>query len=408
MFRWVVNQTWRSPIRINNDPQLGSGATIQDARDATVAANLALMNQLASSDPRFSPRSYSPSPSGIGIIVSGSVESDPEVEAVALNAPVVGDTYERGETVEATVTFDRVVDVTGTPQLELGIGDNTRQASYARGTGTDSLVFSYKLVRADVDADGISVAAGALTLNGGTIRLMQRTRNAVLGLGDYAITDDGDHKVDGSKLTAPRVGAVFFRRAPANDETYRLGERIDLSVDFDRPGGGHRLAAVRPDHRPADEAAALVPIRAPGPAALPPRRPGRRLRRRRRQRLRGRPDAERRQDRRRPRRHRGRGQPPPPERFHQRLAVQGGQSSRPAGGRRRDAERARAGRHLQPGRGHRGHRRLQQGGGRDRRSTTRARDRQPDAPGGVHVGGRRHGAGLPLHGWWRRTRTPTA
>ena len=234
MFRWVVNQTWNSNIRIYDRPRLGD-ATIQDARDATVAANLVLPNQLASSDGRFSPRSYAPAPSGIEIRVAGGVESDPEVEAVALNAPVVGDTYERGETVEATVTFDRVVDVTGTPQLALGIGDNTRQASYARGTGTDSLVFSYKLVRADVDADGISVAADALTLNSGTIQLMQRTRNAVLGLGDHAITDDGDHKVDGTRLTTPRVDAVFFRSAPANDETYRLGERIDLSVDFDRP-----------------------------------------------------------------------------------------------------------------------------------------------------------------------------
>ena len=244
MFRWVVDQMWNSNIRIYDRPRLGD-ATIQDARDATVAANLVLPNQLASSDGRFSPRSYAPAPSGIEIRVAGGVESDPEVEAVALNAPVVGDTYERGETVEATVTFDRVVDVVGTPQLALRIGTNTRQANYARGTGTDSLVFSYKLVRADVDADGISIAANALTLNGGTIRLMQRTRNAVLGLGDHAIADSGDHKVDGTRLTRPRVDAVFFRRAPANDETYRLGERIDLSVDFDRPvavTGAPRLA----------------------------------------------------------------------------------------------------------------------------------------------------------------------
>ena len=166
--------------------------------------------------------------------IGGARETGPEVEAVALNAPAVGDTFERGETVEATVTFDRLVDVTGTPQLALGVGSNTRQASYASGDGTDSLVFRYELVQADVDPDGISIAAAALTLNSGTIRLWRSTRNAVLGLGDHAIADSGDHKVDGAKLTRPKIDEVFFRRAPANDDTYRFGERIDLSIDFDR------------------------------------------------------------------------------------------------------------------------------------------------------------------------------
>ena len=186
-------------------------------------------------------------------------ETDPTVKAVALNAPLVGDVYERGETIEATVIFDRVVDVTGSPQLALRIGSNTRQASYvdindAAHPGYDhrfgsnmrqaremsdyrivSLLFRYQLVQADVDADGISVAADALTLNGGTIKLYTGTGNAQLGLGDHAIANDGDRKVDGAKFTAPRVDQVRFRRVPTNDDTYLLDERIFVSVDFDRP-----------------------------------------------------------------------------------------------------------------------------------------------------------------------------
>ncbi len=42
------------------------------------------------------------------------------------------------------------------------------------------------------------------------------------------------HEVE-VRSARPKIDEVFFRRAPANGEAYRLGERIDLSVDFDRP-----------------------------------------------------------------------------------------------------------------------------------------------------------------------------
>ena len=208
-------------VALQGQIELGGGAKIQDARDTTVAANLAL-GGLANNDGRQNAHA------------DGGIETDPAVAAVELSAPVFGDTYERGETIEATVTFDRVVDVTGTPQLALGIAANTRQANYVRGTGTEKLVFRYQLVQADVDTDGISIAATALTLNGGTIRLIQRTRDAALGLGTNAITNDGDRKVDGTKLTTPRVEEVFFRRAPASGDTYVLGERMDVTVEYQR------------------------------------------------------------------------------------------------------------------------------------------------------------------------------
>ena len=68
-----------------------------------------------------------------------------------------------------TVTFNKAVDVTGTPQLALGVGSQTRQAGYASGTGTTVLVFRYVVAQADADGDGISIGASALALNGGTI-----------------------------------------------------------------------------------------------------------------------------------------------------------------------------------------------------------------------------------------------
>ena len=92
------------------------------------------------------------------------------VDAVALGSPAVGDTFERGEVIEATVTFNRAVTVTGTPRLALNIGSNTRQASYASGSGTTALKFRYTAVQADVDSNGITIGASALTLSGGDDR----------------------------------------------------------------------------------------------------------------------------------------------------------------------------------------------------------------------------------------------
>ncbi len=129
--------------------------------------------------------------------VDGSL-GPPGIVGVALSAPP-GDTYGRDETIEATVTFTQAVNVTGTPQLALGIASGTKQADYVSGTGTKSLVFRYTVVATDMDSDGISIAANALTLNSGTIlQVADGTTNALLGLGDFAVEDNSDRKVNGA------------------------------------------------------------------------------------------------------------------------------------------------------------------------------------------------------------------
>ena len=158
----------------------------------------------------------------------------PRVAGVALGSPDVGDTFERGEVIEATVTFDKAVTVTGTPQLALGIGSNTRQADYASGTGTRRLVFRYTVVQADSDPNGISIAAAALALNSGTIVETGGTYNAALGLGSHAVTDSADHKVDGSALTAAAVNGASISSRPRGRGSYGAGERIEVRVRFNR------------------------------------------------------------------------------------------------------------------------------------------------------------------------------
>ena len=66
-------------------------------------------------------------------------------------------TYKQGQTLSFTVTFSEPVVVTGAPRLQAVIGTSVRSMAYVRGTGTNSLVFSYKLQATDHDADGIEL-----------------------------------------------------------------------------------------------------------------------------------------------------------------------------------------------------------------------------------------------------------
>ena len=170
----------------------------------------------------------------------------------------MGDIYERGETIEVTVTFNKAVDVGGTPQLALGIGAQTRQASYASGTGTASLVFRYTVVQADTDNDGLSIGASALSLNSGSIDVAGGALDALLGLGANAVANSSSHKVAGGTLTASAVSGAAVASTPSSSSTYGLGETIEVAVTFTRPvtvSGSPQLAlGVGPEMRQASYA----------------------------------------------------------------------------------------------------------------------------------------------------------
>ena len=92
---------------------------------------------------------------------------------LTLNSAGADGRYVTGDNIDITAAFGYNVDVdttSGTPRIGLTIGSNTRYATYNSGTGSGNLVFRYTVVAADVDSDGISVAANALALNSGTIQ----------------------------------------------------------------------------------------------------------------------------------------------------------------------------------------------------------------------------------------------
>ena len=174
----------------------------------------------------------------IGLGVAGEVAyaQTPVVSGVTIDNPVSGDTFELGEIMTVNVTFDRDVEVTGFPNLSLTIGTATPVSAWIqRTTGPASTWrFTWVVLAQDRDADGISIGTNALTLNGGTIKISGGTTDANLSLGTHAITNSTNHKVDGSRATAPAVMSVYFASSPSSDDTFELGEAIRVTVWFDR------------------------------------------------------------------------------------------------------------------------------------------------------------------------------
>ena len=136
----------------------------------------------------------SPATATVTLTDNDTVTGAPSILSVSLTSDPGGG-YAAGEEIEATVRFNKTVTVTGTPQLGLTVGSNTWQASYAGGA-REVVTFSYEVADDETDADGVSIAANALSLNGGTIR-DGANQNAVLT--HSALAADANHRVDGVK-----------------------------------------------------------------------------------------------------------------------------------------------------------------------------------------------------------------
>ena len=127
------------------------------SRASVAATFLVLMLTLSAGTPGFA---QDPPPT----------DAIPTITEVFLGSPRDrGDTFGLGEPILVRVTFSELVDVTGAPQLTIQVGTQARQADLHRRLGT-AFFFGYIVQSSDVDADGFSVPADALSLNGGSIR----------------------------------------------------------------------------------------------------------------------------------------------------------------------------------------------------------------------------------------------
>ena len=167
-----------------------------------------------------------------GHTVDGHRETVPAVSRVSIWEPRIGDTFEVGEAIRVDVYFDRSVDATGQPSLALTIGETVRQASLSTDFST-ILIFRYVVQSSDRDADGISIGAGALTLNGGTVKRSGSNANASLNLSSHAFSN-ASYKVDGSRETAPALRRAVWMPRPPRGDTFEVGEVIAGNVAYDR------------------------------------------------------------------------------------------------------------------------------------------------------------------------------
>ena len=147
----------------------------------------------------------------------------PTVSSVAITSVAPNGTYKLNETIQATVTFSEVVNVSDRPQLTLNIGGMSKPAAYLSGIGTSQLVFGYTVVSGDEDTDGISVDGLSGTIADAAGNTADLT-NATLGA-------QASHKVDTSVPTVKTDG-IAITSAPASNSTYKVGETIQATVTF--------------------------------------------------------------------------------------------------------------------------------------------------------------------------------
>ena len=177
--------------------------------------------------------------------------------------PGAGGSYARDARIRVKVKFDRAVTVAGPrlPYLMLQVGARQQAAAYQRGSGTQSLVFIYRVQLTDYDGDGVSVPAGAINLNrnGSSIR---DADGVAANLAYNGIGDDATRKVQGTtavqltptptptptpthtatasptptptRTTSAAVMLVSYHGWPRDGSAYTDGERIRITVKFDR------------------------------------------------------------------------------------------------------------------------------------------------------------------------------
>lgn len=130
-----------------------------------------------------------------------------KIAPYAVNPPrLTGVSTVPGQPITIGLKFNQAMTVTGSPRLLLELGGATRYATYAGGSGTDDLSFTYTLQVADVGLSEIMVQG--LELNGGT--MTGSGKNVVLTLADTVLTLEGGV----TDVTAPAGYAVAFTTDP--------------------------------------------------------------------------------------------------------------------------------------------------------------------------------------------------
>ena len=173
--------------------------------------------------------------------------------------------YTADEVIGIEVVFSETVRVTGTSQLSLNVGGDTRTADFdlmescpvsasgdAECTGFSSpgpfedpvgnvMTLFYRVRKGDLDTDGVSINANALSLNGGTIK--DTAQNDAVLTHD-AVSADADVIVD---AVPPTVSSIAITSNPGDDDTYATDDRIEVTVTFSENVKVYRIPQLELD-----------------------------------------------------------------------------------------------------------------------------------------------------------------
>ncbi|MBO8242260.1 hypothetical protein HA147_06305, partial [Prochlorococcus marinus XMU1410] len=138
-----------------------------------------------------------------------------------VTATTADGSYKAGDTITITVTLSEAVDVTGTPKLTLGTGND---ATYFSGSGSDTLAFKYRVKDGD-SASKLDYAtkrslSGTLkdtALNNAILTLAKPGRLGSLAANKALVLD----------TTAPTITNVTATTA---DGSYKKGDTITITV----------------------------------------------------------------------------------------------------------------------------------------------------------------------------------
>ena len=152
-------------------------------------------------------------------LTASIVTSAPQPTAEIVSRPRDGTTYRSGEVIRVVLWFEEDVRVSGSPQIELEVGAQTRLADYVPARRGPTAAFEYTVTAADADADGVSIRANtdesspSLLLNGGEFLWVSFLRGEAVGLGFGAVPAGAGHAVDGANadMTAPTLSAATIR-----------------------------------------------------------------------------------------------------------------------------------------------------------------------------------------------------
>ena len=152
----------------------------------------------------------------------------PVVTGIAITSdPGADNTYQGGDKIEATVTFNTAVTVDpagGTPQIKFKFraahpNTGAPHLTYESGSGTAELVFAYTVSNVnDSGTEGIGIQANRLELNGGTIKAGTVAAN----LAHTALAHDTGHSVHGPTARDTTAPTLTLSAAVTDTDTVKV------------------------------------------------------------------------------------------------------------------------------------------------------------------------------------------